>query len=121
MPVSPHPLDADPGGVVRRVVWMTGGVCRRSVMPEMSESSARIRMHRPTYSLTVGSIPQSVIDDFVYRLVGNQIADYAFCGNDQLRGRGGTYHPGYGAGHALVDGLLAWPRKSWAMAVRRFS
>src|SRR5262245_22945888 len=41
----------------------------------MSVSSARISMHQPTYSLTVGSIPSAVIGGFIYRLVGNQIAE----------------------------------------------
>jgi hypothetical protein len=33
-------------------------------------------MHRPTYLLTIGSTPSAVIGGFIYRLVGNQIADY---------------------------------------------
>src|SRR5215471_2629465 len=48
---------------------------QRALIAEMSVSSACISMHRPTYSLTVGSIPSAVIGGFIYRLVGNQIAD----------------------------------------------
>jgi hypothetical protein len=39
--VTPHPLDADFGGVVRRVVWMTDG-CRCSVMPNSGRGQAHI-------------------------------------------------------------------------------
>jgi hypothetical protein len=42
---------------------------------EMSVSSVRISMHWPTYLLTIGSIPSAVIGGFIYRLVGNQIAE----------------------------------------------
>jgi hypothetical protein len=41
----------------------------------MSVSSIRISMHQSTYSLMVGSILSVVIGSFLYRLVGNQIAD----------------------------------------------
>jgi hypothetical protein len=42
---------------------------------EMSMPPVRISMHRPTYSLTIRSIPSAVISGFIYRLVGNQNAD----------------------------------------------
>ena len=66
---------------------------------EMSMSSVRISMHRPAYSLTVGSTLSAITARIFYCSVGNQIADSARRTAISPVGVTARRLAGYGRGH----------------------